>query len=135
MVEEVSAGGVVYRQGRSGQELLMIQDRYGRWTFPKGGVEQGETLEQTALREVREETGLTGTITARIGETRYQYQDYRGQVKKTVHYFLIKADPGAISPQWSEIRDARWFTIDEALINCGYDNMLPILNRSIALLP
>jgi diadenosine hexaphosphate hydrolase (ATP-forming) len=135
MIEEVSAGGVAYRQGRSGQELLMIKDRYGRWTFPKGGVEPGETLEQTALREVREETSLTGPIIAKIGETKYQYQDYRGQAEKTVHYFLIQADPTAISPQWSEIRDARWFTIDEALISCGYDNMLPILNRSIALLP
>jgi dsRNA-specific ribonuclease len=65
-VREYTAGGVVFRRTPTGRvEILMIQDRLGRWTIPKGHVEEGESLEQTAVREVAEETGLTHL---RLGE-------------------------------------------------------------------
>jgi len=59
-VKEISAGGVVYRKEGDRLELLMIEDRYGKWTLPKGKQEAGEEVEETALREIREETGLRG---------------------------------------------------------------------------
>src|SRR5262245_4531217 len=57
-VREYTAGGVVFRRAGQGLDILMIQDRLGRWSIPKGHVEPGERIEQTAVREVREETGL-----------------------------------------------------------------------------
>ncbi|MGE5589787.1 MAG: NUDIX hydrolase [Bacillota bacterium] len=134
VIREISAGGVVYRTVGSGQ-LLLIQDRYGRWTLPKGKVEPGETVEEAALREIREETGIQGRILDKIGETNYSYQDYRGIVDKTVHYYLVEAVDGQPKPQMTEVRDVRWFSVNDGLARFGYDNTLPIVNRAIAMMP
>ncbi|MBT9253898.1 MAG: NUDIX domain-containing protein, partial [Brockia lithotrophica] len=64
---EVSAGGIVYRRGARGPEILVIEDRFGRIAYPKGHLEAGETPEQAALREVEEETGIRGTIEGYLG--------------------------------------------------------------------
>lgn len=135
-IREVSAGGVVFKPNRQ-PELLLILDRYGHWTLPKGRVEIGETVEQAALREIREETGIQGRIVGKVGEASYTYQDYRGTVDKIVHYFLVEAagNEGRPKAQLSEIRDARWFSLDDSVARFGYDNTLPIVNRAIAMMP
>ncbi|AQS55348.1 NUDIX hydrolase [Novibacillus thermophilus] len=91
-MKEISAGGVVYRKEGDRLELLMIEDRYGKWTLPKGKQEAGEEVEETALREIREETGLRGRIVRPLMTVNYQYDDPEGeQSTKTCITFLCSA--------------------------------------------
>lgn len=134
-VSEVSAGGVVYRGDGARPQFLLIHDRYGKWTLPKGRVEKGETPEQAALREIREETGINGVIKGTVGDVRYVYEDFRGKVNKQVIYYLVEAVEGQVAAQLSEIRDAAWFWADDALTRFGYDNTVSIINHAIAMIP
>lgn len=94
MEEAISSGGVVAHVHHGKVELLLIRDtRYEDWTLPKGHVEAGETLEETALREIREEAGVTAArIVGELGTVRRYVE--RAQEWKQIHYFLILADPG-----------------------------------------
>ena len=118
-VREYTAGGVVYRRVGEGIEILMIQDRLGRWTIPKGHVEAGENLTQTALREVTEETGLTHLrIGEKLDKLHFFYRKEGKLIFMTTHVFLMEAqgDTDAVIPEDSEgIVDAKWFGSDEAL--------------------
>lgn len=132
MREEVSAGGVVFRQGRDGVRLLLIRDRFGRWSLPKGHVEAGETPEEAALREVEEETGIRGAIRSALPSTSYFFQDRGRTVRKTVHYFLIEALDGAARPQEGEIAAVAWFAPGEAEAVEHYENNRPVLRAALA---
>lgn len=117
-VREFTAGGVVWRQ-RDGLEILMIQDHKGRWTIPKGHVEKGESLEQTAEREIGEETGL---FDVKLGEKLDNiYFFYRKQGKlifMTTCVFLVEAtgESDTLKRGDSEgIIDVKWFKASEAL--------------------
>jgi 8-oxo-dGTP pyrophosphatase MutT (NUDIX family) len=118
-VREYTAGGVVWRRNDSGVEILMIQDRLGRWTIPKGHVEAGESLEQTALREVAEETGLTDfKLGDKLDKLHFFYRKEGKLIFMTTHVFLMEArgDTDAVVPEDSEgIVDAKWFPADKAL--------------------
>ncbi|MEW6523514.1 MAG: NUDIX hydrolase [Bacillota bacterium] len=123
MRREVSSGGVVFRKNAQNVEILMILDAYGRWTLPKGLVEAGETPEEAALREITEETGITGAVRQTLTPVHYHYRDRQGQlVSKTVHYFLVEAHRDTLQPQLSEIQEAAWMALDEAARRSGYDN-------------
>lgn len=128
---EISAGGVVYRGEPGRRQVLLIQDRHRRWCLPKGGVEAGETIEEAALREIEEETGIIGRIEAPLGESRYTYRDHRGTINKTVYYYLVAAVDGKIRPQRSELLDARWFSTARALQQFGYANTRHILLEAL----
>lgn len=130
-IREISAGGVVFQADAGGHQILLVQDRHGRWCLPKGGVEAGETHEQAALREVKEETGISGEIRLPLGESRYTYRDHRGTITKTVHYFLVQATGGEVVAQRSEVQDARWFPKEEALSVFGYANTRHILRSAL----
>jgi len=110
---------VVYRRVADKFEILMIQDRLGRWTIPKGHVEEGESLEQTALREVAEETGLTQfRLGEKLDKLHFFYRKEGKLIFMTTHVFLMEAigDTDAVIPEDSEgIVDAKWFGSDEAL--------------------
>jgi ADP-ribose pyrophosphatase len=138
-MKQISAGGVVFRRNEKGQlQIQLIQDRYGKVSLPKGKMEPGETVEQTALREIAEETGLEGVIVAPIDQIKYQYQHTEfGTVDKEVHYYLVEAVGGTHQAQIEEIRGVDWFEPLEAWRRqkqSGYDNNNRIVAGALQLL-
>jgi 8-oxo-dGTP pyrophosphatase MutT (NUDIX family) len=137
-MKEISAGGVVYRNSGGKLEIQMIQDRYGKITLPKGKIERGETIEQTALREIREETGMVGRIRGALTTVRYQYElPEAGKVDKEVHYFLVEAIDGEQKAQEEEIRGVEWLSPEEAWkhqLASGYSNNDEVLEQALAIL-
>ncbi len=111
-----SAGGVVLRGSRKTPEVLLIATHGGtRWTLPKGEVEPGEALPDVARREVAEETGIQAEVQAHLGMTEYWYFAEGTRIHKFVDYFLMRPTGGQLHPQKSEVDDARWWPIEEAL--------------------
>jgi 8-oxo-dGTP pyrophosphatase MutT (NUDIX family) len=116
-----SAGGLVVR----GSQVLLISTQKGRrWQLPKGHVEEGETPEQAAVREVREETGVTGRVVAPLPEVEYWYVEKgKLRVHKRVDYFLLEYESGdAADFDASEVSGADWFTWDEGLAKLSFEN-------------
>ena len=134
-MKEISAGGVVYRNSDGKLEIQMIQDRYGKITLPKGKIEPGESIEQTALREIREETGLVGRIKEALATVRYQYElPQAGKVDKEVHYFLVEAVGGEQKAQEEEIRGVQWLSPEDAWkhqLTSGYRNNDEVLKQAL----
>lgn len=135
-MKEVSAGGVVYRFRNGSLQVLMIEDRYGKWTLPKGKQEAGETVEETALREIREETGIHGEIMAHLETVHYQYKrpEQRAAIDKNVHYFLVHALSGTEKPQLEEINGALWLSENaarERQQQFGYGNNTQVLECAL----
>ncbi|MRG29445.1 NUDIX hydrolase [Laceyella tengchongensis] len=134
-MKEISAGGVVYRERPHGMEVLMIEDRFGRWTLPKGKKEAGETDEETALREILEETGIEGKIVSFLQTITYAYtHEEHGAVEKTVHYYLVRAISGEETPQLAEINGVVWCSLAEAWekqTTMGYDNNDEVLKSAL----
>ncbi len=114
---ETSYGGVVVRRSPNGEdfELLTIVPRGTRVTgLPKGGADPGETPEQTAAREVREETGTTVDVRERLGEVSYWYRRNGRRIHKTVHFFLCEYISGDTADHDHEVDDARWIPLRDA---------------------
>ncbi|WP_018131858.1 NUDIX hydrolase [Effusibacillus pohliae] len=135
-MKEYSAGGVVYREIDGRIELLLIHDRFGKMTLPKGHLEEGETQKQAALREVAEETGIQAKIVGDpLGVISFDFDvPGKGTVTKEVTYYLMQAVSGETKAQEEEIRDVFWFPVDEALqvhAERGYENNNVILERAI----
>lgn len=98
-MKEISAGGVVMND----KEVLVLRKFRGDWVLPKGRIEKGEELEETALREVREESGLECEIDSYIGFVKYNYKKPGGElVHKTVHYYSMLETGGKLKPQREE---------------------------------
>jgi 8-oxo-dGTP pyrophosphatase MutT (NUDIX family) len=133
----VSAGGVVYRhEGGRVEVVLCVRRRDQLWALPKGTPEPDETTEETALREVREETGLHVEIVDRVGDVRYRFFDARGgvEVDKVVHHFLMQPVGGDLDQHDHEFDEARWYDIHEAGRLLTHQNQVPILERASALI-
>lgn len=106
-----AAGGLVVRRQSGLLELVVVhRPVQDDWSFPKGKLEAGETLDVAALREVREETGMTCELLRFIGHT--EYVDRKGR-QKTVAYWIMAATGGSFSPN-QEVDELRWLTLDEA---------------------
>lgn len=136
--KQISAGGVVYRRGSAGLQIQLIVDRYGKVALPKGKMEDGETVEETALREIREETGAVGVIKAPIDVIKYTFEHHiYGIVDKEVHYFLVEAIGGITKAQAEEINAVEWHEAEAAWERGKsrmYANNVPILQKAMVLL-
>jgi 8-oxo-dGTP pyrophosphatase MutT (NUDIX family) len=133
-VKEISAGGVVYKKQGDFTQLLIIEDRYMRISLPKGKQESGETLEQTALREIKEETGIDGRIVVPLETIYYHYYHPElGPVDKEVHYYLVEALNDQAVPQIEEINKVQWMDAAEAWKRqktSGYENNHSVLSKA-----
>jgi 8-oxo-dGTP pyrophosphatase MutT (NUDIX family) len=120
-LDQVSAGGVAFRsKGKAGAEVVIVSVMpQGRWQLPKGIVDKGESPEEAAVREVREEAGIETDLLASIDIIEYWYvSERRGQrvrYHKFVHFFLLNYRDGDVSNHDHEVAEARWVSIDEAI--------------------
>lgn len=126
MKKEKSCGAVVYRGKKGHREILLIRHKNGgHWAFPKGHVEKKETEAETALREIREETGLQVKLKTDFRRS-VTYSPKPG-VEKDVIYFAAKAKADDAKAQPEEILEIRWETPEEALKTVTYENDRDIL--------
>ena len=135
---EISAGGVVYRRDGEEIEVVLASRRTRRgelaWGLAKGGIEEGESHEQAAVREVKEETGYDAEIEASLGDTRYFYVWEDTRIRKTVHFFLMRCTGGDPDDRDDEMEDVRWFPLDRALKRAAYRGEREVLGRAADLL-
>jgi 8-oxo-dGTP pyrophosphatase MutT (NUDIX family) len=132
-----AAGCVVYRYDPAGAPLLLlIHDKYDRWTLPKGHLEDGETEQAAARREVLEETGLSGELGALVARIVYTVRSKHGLERlKQVAFFLLHADTSEARPQGDEgISAAEWFAPEAALARIGYSQVRDVLARAVTML-
>jgi 8-oxo-dGTP diphosphatase len=116
-----AAGGIVVRDGRV---LVVHRPKYDDWTLPKGKLDDGESWEAGALREVEEETGLACVLGEEAGRTRYV--DSRGR-NKEVRYYRMTSD-GEPTPQ-NEVDEVRWLPLAEAAVLLSYRRDADLLSR------
>jgi 8-oxo-dGTP pyrophosphatase MutT (NUDIX family) len=117
---EFSAGGVVIREENGRREVAAVVPRRGVLALPKGHPDEGETLEQAATREVREETGLVADPVGKLGEVRYWYTLAGERVLKTVAFFLFAYRSGDVADHDDEVEEALWVPLEEAARRLSY---------------
>lgn len=132
---ERSAGGVVTRRIDGAAHFLLIRDPYGKMGLPKGHVENGETAEDAALREVAEETGLTGVVMGpSLGTTDWYFRFEGRLIHKYCQYFLMGSQFGEPEPEREEgITECRWLPLDEAVTEVAYDNAREVVRVALQL--
>ena len=130
------AGAVVYAEHEGQMYLALVHDIFGHWTLSKGKIEDAETIEAGAKREIKEELGLDITIEAELGSNEYIASNPElGKVRKQVHYFLASSEYTEIKlEQKGGLDDGRWFKVAEILELNFYEDILPIVTKAITML-
>jgi 8-oxo-dGTP pyrophosphatase MutT (NUDIX family) len=129
-LRETSYGGVVVR----GDDVLVITPIGKRRVtgLPKGGPNPGERPEQTAAREVREETGVTATVREFLGDVNYWYRRGGRRVYKTVHFYLFDYVSGSTDDHDHEVEEARWIPLAEAVSSLSYPGERALIERALS---
>jgi 8-oxo-dGTP pyrophosphatase MutT (NUDIX family) len=131
MLEVISAGGIVIRDNK----ILMLKKKNGDWVLPKGRIEKGETLEETALREVKEETNVEAEIYDYIGVTTYSFSNYWTHyelVEKSVSWYLMRYIKCELKPLRKEgFVEAKFVDLEEVLMIAKYEDEKKIIRRAI----
>lgn len=131
---ELSAGGVVVRDG---QVIVIVPTRRGAQGqrvlgLPKGHVDPGETAEQAATREVREEAGVEAAIVEKLGDVRYFYQREGQRIFKMVRFFLFDYRSGALEDHDDEVEEARWMPLAQAARALSYKGEREMVQRALS---
>ena len=135
-VDEISAGGLVIDS--TGTKGLLIGRRDLKdqsrerllWSLPKGHIEEGETPEQAAVREVQEETGIQSEIAKELGVINFWFMAGGNRIHKTVHHYLFKETGGKLAPQLTEVDDVGWFPLDEIVELLAYPDEKKLIAKS-----
>lgn len=135
-VDEISAGGLVVNSTNDKAAVIGRIDRRGRllWSLPKGHIEEGETPEQAAVREVAEETGIAASVVATLGSIDYWFVADDHRVHKTVHHFLLRAHGGELSDADVEVAEVAWVPLSELPQRLAYADERRLVRRAADLL-
>jgi transcription antitermination protein NusB len=136
MPVERLAGAVVYAMDNDVMYLALVHDIFGHWTLSKGKVEENESLEAGAVRELKEELGLDITIEAPLGMNEYvASHPEKGKVRKQVNYFLAASPYTEIAlEQKGGLDDGKWFKVADILDLNFYEDILPIVTKAVTML-
>ncbi|OGE28310.1 hypothetical protein A2867_04820 [Candidatus Daviesbacteria bacterium RIFCSPHIGHO2_01_FULL_40_11] len=129
MKREFSAGGIVFNS--QGQVLLTKHSQNKHWSFPKGLIDPGQTSEEAALREVREEGGVEAEILGRVGYSKYVYTLGGEKIFKVVTYFLMKYLSGDPKDHDWEVEEAGWYEPDQALKQLTFSQDKKLLQQAL----
>jgi 8-oxo-dGTP diphosphatase len=132
--KQTSAGGVIYKKNDISIQIALISVRNGQaWCLPKGIVDKGETTEETAVREVREETGLNGRIIDALGEINYWYfvKEENIKCRKKVYFYLMEYVSGDTDDHDFEVDEAGWFPLEIALEKVSYKGDRMVIEKAI----
>ncbi len=133
IIRQVSSGGVIFRKNDDSVEIALVAVKDGKvWCLPKGIINKGEEPDETAIREVSEETGLKGRVIEKLGEINYWYylKEEEAKCRKTVHFYLLEYEGGDISKHDWEVDKAAWFQIDDALKIASHKNERDIIEKA-----
>ena len=132
---QVSAGGAAFRAGRGGLEVALISvGSPPRWQLPKGLIDSGESAEQAAVREVREEAGIVARPSALVEKAEYWYQSAKGGTRiryhKFVHFYLMWYVSGDIADHDHEVNEVKWFPVTEAVSVLAFRSEREIVSKA-----
>ncbi|RJQ83357.1 NUDIX hydrolase [Pseudonocardiaceae bacterium YIM PH 21723] len=135
-VAEVSAGGLVVDLLDGSAAVIGRLDRKGQllWSLPKGHLEQGETPEQAAVREVGEETGIAGRVLGSLGTIDYWFVAENRRVHKTVHHYLMEAVGGELSDEDIEVTEVAWVSLADLDSLLAYADERRLVRRAAEVL-
>ena len=137
--DQTSAGGVVYRRTGTGVEVVIVEvGGQHRWQLPKGLVDKGEQPDVTAVREAREEGGVSSEVVEHIETVEYWYAGLENGIRvrfhKRVHFYLLRYLSGDTKDHDWEVNEARWVPIEDAAEQLAFDNERRVMQRARELL-
>jgi len=122
-----AAGGVIFRETPAGEEVMLVyRKRYGDWTFPKGKLKEGESFQQAAVREVREETGCTVELGESLGSICYEVNS----IPKVVLFWRARVLEQAPLQENEEVAEARWLPLSESWQRLSHRGERDLLRRA-----